>query len=373
MAYTANDFSLATVTEADNVCVWDGVKAGHYEVWYLTCNHRKSRTGYWIRYTMEAPREGLGAAYAQLWFAHFHADDPSKTFAINRRFPIGQMVAAESPFSMSIGEARLAHDAARGKLEGNGHKVAWDLEWLPSPETYRQLPPVMYRRGGVGDTTVLTPNLDIAIRGTISVDGTTHTMEGEPGGQTHLWGKKHTQAWAWGHCNAFEGRRGAALEALTVRLKKRGFVLPPLTIFALYLDGEVFRWNRFAHTIATRGSWDTGRYNFSARGPRVRVEGEYSCRPEDMVVAEYEDPDGELSWCANTEVADLRVTVWKRQGLLGRWREHARLIAPKSGHFEVGGRERDAAVSKDHTTINVDVKPTSRSGRCIFAATKSQG
>ena len=90
-----------------------------------------------------------------------------------------------------------------------------------------------------------------------------------------------------------------------------------------------------------------------AKSAVLSFEGEYTCRPEDMVVAEYEDPDGELSWCANTEVANLRVTVWKRQGPLGRWREHARLIAPKSGRFEVGGRERDAAVGKDHTTAHV--------------------
>jgi hypothetical protein len=347
--YRAADPSDATAV--DNVRRWDGASTGHYEVWYVTLNHRESSTGYWIRYTMEAPVHGHGAPYAQLWFACFDRNAPSRTFAINQIHPIGQMVAHAAPFSVRIGDAEITHRGARGAIKGGGHDVSWDLRWLPSLQTHRQLPSVMYKRGGVGDTTVLTPNIDVPIRGTITVDGTPHELAGDPGGQTHLWGRKHAHSWAWGHCNAFEGRRGAALEALTVRLKKRGRVLPPLTIFALYLDGEVYRWNEFQHTLLARGDYSTGRYAFRGRRGRVRVEGEYTCRPEDMVVAQYADPDGEPSWCANTEVADLRVTVWKRAGVFGRWREHARLVAAGTGHFEVGGRTRDPAVEKDHVTV----------------------
>jgi hypothetical protein len=127
----------------------------------------------------------------------------------------------------------------------------------------------------------------------VVVDGRTITLEGAPGGQTHLWGRKHAHAWAWGHCNAFEGRRGAALETLSVRLKKRGVVTPPLTLVSLYLDGEAFRFTEFAHTLLNRGRFGTGSYGFSARGADVRLDGAFHCRPEDMVLSEYLDPDGE--------------------------------------------------------------------------------
>ncbi len=339
------------MTETDNAPQWDGAKRGHYEVWYVTFNHRESGTGYWIRYTMESPLAEHGPPYAQLWFGCFDKKNPQRTFAINKKFPIGQLVLSGEPFSVRIGDAVLTHDSAVGKLSGGGHDVSWDFHWRPAPRTHRQLPPVMYRRGGVGDTTVLTPNLDVPLRGEVTVDGTVYELAGDPGGQTHLWGRKHAHAWAWGHCNAFDGRDGAALEALTVRLKRRGRVLPPLTIFALYLDGEVYRWNQFSDTLRARGHYGTARYSFSGRSRAVRIEGEFTCRPEDMVVAPYEDPDGEPSFCSNTEVADLRVTVWKRRGLFGRWREHARLVAPGTGHFEVAGRTRDPAVVKDHTTV----------------------
>ena len=340
-----------TASATDNIRRWDGLARGHYEVWYLTLNHLESQTGYWIRYTLESPLEGHEDPYAQLWFAHFDARNPDRTFAINQGFPIEAMHANANPFAVAIEGAELTHSSARGQISGAGHQARWDLSWLPAATTHRQLPRLMYRGDGVGDTTVLTPNLDVPIRGTIEADGRRFVLDGAPGGQTHLWGKKHAHSWAWGHCNAFEGRPGAAFETLTVRLKKRGLVLPPLTILCLYLDGEVFRWSEFQHTPLTRGGYGTAHYGFRALGARARLEGEFTCRPEDMVVAEYHDPDGEASFCSNSEVADLRITVDKRDGLFGRFREHARLAAPRAGHFEVGGRERDLAVVKNHETV----------------------
>ena len=58
----------------------------------------------------------------------------------------------------------------------------------------------MYRRGGLGETTVYRPNILVPVSGTITVDGETVQLAGEPGGQTHLWGRKHAYAWAWGRC-----------------------------------------------------------------------------------------------------------------------------------------------------------------------------
>lgn len=335
-------------TEADNHRRWDGSSPGHYEVWYLTFNDLASNTGYWIRYTLEAPLPGHGDAYAQLWFARFDAKDPSRTFGINRKFPIAAMTATTSPFSVAIAGNQLGHDRMKGTLAGDGHDARWDLTWTPATRTHRFLPDLMYARGGVGETTVLSPNHDVSVKGTITVDGQTLTIGG-PGGQTHVWGKKHANAWAWAHCNGFEDRPGAAMEALTVRLKRRGVTLPPLTIATLYLDGETFGFNQFRHTAFNRGEFGTASYRFRTWSPTARMEAELTCRPEDMVVAPYFDPDGEPSYCANTEVADLRLTVYRRSGT--KWLAAAELVAPRRGHFEVGGRERDAAIAKDHVTL----------------------
>jgi len=337
------------MSEKHNHRRWNG-QPGHYEVWYLTTNHRASETGFWIRYTVEAPLPGKGEPEAGLWFAFFDARDPARNLAMRQLLPADAMTATTGPFAVSIGESQLTNGSARGSLAGGGHQARWDLSWRPSPTTHLTLPSLMYRRGGLGETTVLAPNLAVAMSGAITVDDRTFELDAEPGGQTHLWGRKHAYSWAWGHCNAFAGHPGAAIEMLSVRLFRAGRVLPPLTILTLYLDGEVYRFNEFRHVVLNRAEYGTGYFGFSATGPRVRIQGQFSCRPRDMVTAPYVDPDGEPSWCANTEVADLRLSVDRRVGL-GRWHEHAFIEAPRCGHFEVGGRTRDPAITGEYSTF----------------------
>ena len=341
---------LSSPSEADNVRRWDGRTPGHYEVWFLTLNHRESQTGTWIRYALDAPLDRQ--ARAELWFAHFDARRPDRTFGIHRAFPIADLVAEADPFAVSIAGALLRHDRARGELAGAGHRTAWDLSWIPAPRTHHHLPALLYRgRGSLASSAVLSPNVDIAIRGWIEVDGSRFVLDGEPGGQTHLWGRKHADAWAWGRATAFHGHQGAVLETLTARVERGGRITPPLTLLVLQVDGEELRFNGLSNIPFNRGRSGTGFYRFSAATPTARVEGEFSCRPEDMLMAEYEDPDGAPTFCANTEVADLRVSLFRRSRPLGRWREAAVLVAPRTAHFEVASRERDPAIGKLHTRL----------------------
>ena len=346
--YAAADPSLALATARDNVLVWDRTRTGHYEVWYLTFNHVPTRTGYWLRYVLEVPQRG--APYAQVWFATFDGRDPRNNFALHDTHLIAAFTDASAPFRIGIGGSELGHGHAKGQIAGAGHTVSWDLSWLPAPSTHHHLPGVIYRTS-FADTRVLSPNLDVPIRGTIVVDDKTVILDGAPGGQTHLWGRKHAHAWAWGHCNAFDGRRGAALETLSVRLKKRGLVTPPLSLVTLYLDGEALKFTELSNTLLNRGRFGTGHYAFSARGADVKIEGEFRCRPEDKVLSEYVDPDGEKLYCANSCVADLEVVVMRRSTMFARWAEQARLRAPQAGHFEVAGRAPDPAIEKRHVPL----------------------
>lgn len=342
------------MTAQDNVMVWDHQQAGHYEVWYLTCNHNPTRTGFWIRYVIEAPR--AGEPYGMLWFAAFDADDPTRTVALHTRVPITSLKDAAVPFAIQLGGAELRDDRARGRLAGAGHDVSWDLAWVPSPRTHRHLPDLIYRTA-FADTRALAPNLDVPVRGRIVVDGRRFDLDDMPGGQTHLWGRKHAHAWAWGHCNNFDDRRGVALEALSVVVKKRGVTTPPLTLLALYLDGEAHRLTELRHTLLNRGQFGTARFVFSARSSTIRLAGEFRCRPDDMVLAPYVDPDGEPCFCANSCVAHLELTVRRRSSRFGRFAPPERLVSSAGAHFEVAGREPDPAIVRAHASL--DPQPAS--------------
>ncbi|HEY5944844.1 MAG TPA: tocopherol cyclase family protein [Kofleriaceae bacterium] len=335
------------MTERHNIRHWTDDKRGVYEVWYMTWNHPGTDQGFWLRYITEAPVDG--PLRGELWFARFDPANPSRTFGIHKRFSADQLQSAADPFALSIAGSRLGHDHANGRLSGNGHDVSWDLRWDAGAQVLRLLPNVMYARGGLGETTVVTPNPRVALSGSLVVDGEKLTFDRATLGQTHLWGKKHAYSWTWGRCAEFAGAPDALLEILGVRLQRRGTTLPPMMLVCLDLDGEQYRLNQFRHVVRNRGTWADGRVTFSAWSPTVKIEGELTCTPDQMVVAPYLDPDGTEVFCSNTEIGDARVTVYRRSGL--GWREHRTIEGKRRAHFELGSRVRDPAVTREQTLV----------------------
>jgi hypothetical protein len=335
------------MTERHNIRHWTDDQHGVYEVWYLTWNHPGTDQGFWLRYITEAPVDG--PLRGELWFARFDPSKPERTFGIHKRFPATELTSAADPFALAIAGNRLGHDHAIGQLSGDGHQISWDLRWNAAAQVLRQLPTVMYARGGLGETTVQSPNPRVALSGSVVVDGEKLTFDRAVCGQTHLWGKKHAYSWTWGRCAEFAGAPDALLEILGTRLQRRGVTLPPMTLVSLDLDGEQYRFNQFRHVVRNRSSWAKSRVTFSAWSPTVKVEGELVCNPHDMVVAPYLDPDGTEVFCSNTEIGDAHVTVYKRAGLA--WREHRTLEGKRRAHFELGGRVRDPAVTREHRLV----------------------
>ena len=154
-------------TERDNQMVWDGRSPGHYEVCYLTFNHRASGTGFWIRYTLESPLPGHGEPYAQLWFARFDAQHPRRNLALNRKLPIAEFGAQASPFELRLGDAVLRHGALTGRLQSGSHEISWDLSFSPASFTHRFFPDLIYDRS-FADTKAVSPNLMVALSGQIA-------------------------------------------------------------------------------------------------------------------------------------------------------------------------------------------------------------
>jgi hypothetical protein len=323
----------------------------HYEVWYATLTHLPTRTGFWIRYTLESPTEGHGEPYAQLWFARFDAR-PERTFGINRKFVVDQLHAEAAPFRLSIERNLLTSSSMSGGLAGDGHEVDWDLRWTPSPRVHQQLPSLVYK-ARFAETVVQSPSLDVRASGTIRVDGEAYALDDAPLGQTHIWGKKHAYSWAWSHCNAFDGQPGA-LETLSVRLRRGAIVLPKLTLLSLYLDGAdptELHFREFWQLPLARSEYGTGRYHLTAANAEFKIEAELTCRPEDMIMAEYVDPDGEPAYCHNTEHADATVRLFRRSPFVGRFREWKTLTSRGGAHFEWAARAGDPLVRKRHVLV----------------------
>ncbi len=331
--------------ERENYLRWDR-KPGHYEVYYLTFNHLKSESGFWIRYTMTAPDADKGDAYAQIWFSYFNRRDPEKNFALKKKYPIDQLNAKENPFSLSVGENSLRNGHAVGSIAGNGHSAAWDITFTPSAGVYYMLPKFMYKTE-LADTLALVPHLDVKFSGSINVDGDTLSFDGDPGCQTHLWGSEHAQRWAWAHCNAFEEDDSAVIECLSAQVKRLGIMIPPMNMFFIRAGGRDYLLTELNKLIFTKSEFDCGDWTFSSTDGNTKFKGKFSCRMDDLVEAEYFDPNGHKAYCRNTEVGDLTLEIYSRSSILAPWRLDKTLSARGTAHMEFASRARDPRVKKE--------------------------
>ena len=136
----------------------------------MTWNDPATDQGFWLRYISEAPVDG--PARGELWFARFDPKRSARTFGIHKHFAARRSIASRRS-RCTIGDAQLGHDHAIGELAGGGHDVHWDLRWEPAEHVLRHLPDFMYSRGGLGETTVQSPNPRVPLSGTLVVDGET--------------------------------------------------------------------------------------------------------------------------------------------------------------------------------------------------------
>src|SRR5436190_4787869 len=310
-----------------NVLQWDGTP-GHYEVYYLSATDPATGIGLWIRYTMVAPLSG--AATCSLWFM---AMDPSGDVRLGRKvsYAVERLVADPEPFRLQIADSELSDRGMAGGFED----VRWDLSWEPG-RPYEHVHPLL-RRGRIAKTVLTLPHADLSIDGTVAFGGRELTLEGARGGQAHLWGSKHANRWAWAHCNDFGGNDGAFVDGVSVFVPRFGREVGPSTPVVGRFGGSDFASTSPLTVMRNDSTFALTSWRFEARDGDRKIVGDVDAGRDSLVGVTYHDPDGDLAYCYNSEVATMRVQVLEREG--GQWNLVERLVAPGRAHFEYAQRE----------------------------------
>jgi hypothetical protein len=323
-----------------NLLRWDG-SPGHYEVYYLSATDRASGLGLWIRYTMLAPLDGPGEC--ALWFMAM--DRAGSRFARKASHPLDALVAQGDPFHLTLAGADLSDRGMGGELDG----VAWDLSWSPSLPAAEHVHPVLARTK-IAKTVLVLSHPDLAITGTVRFDGHEFTLDGARGGQAHLWGSKHAARWTWAHANDLRGldgaeRLGSYVDGVSVYVPRFGRELGPSTPVVGRFGGEDFRATSPVSVARTASSFGLTTWRFEAREGKRKVVGEVDAPPDSLVGVTYRDPDGDLAYCYNSEVASMRAYLWDRtaSGRFG-WMLRDTLVADGTAHFEFAQRTPVAGV-----------------------------
>ena len=265
-----------------NALRWAG-QPGHYEVYYVSLTDRGSGWGIWIRYTMVAPAHG-GQATASLWLMAMRPDGNGAPIGRKATFTADALHASAEPFDLRIGDAVLSERGAQGRFED----VAWSLRWEPDGRPAEHVHPVL-QRARLAKTVLVLPQPDLAIAGTVRVG------ERELGPNTPVVGR---------------------------------------------LGGDEFRSTSPARVSRNQSSFALTSWNFEARDGSRKIAVNVDAPRESLVGMTYTDPDGELAYCYNTEVASLRCRAYERdRSEPSGWRLSETLVAPSRAHFEYAQRE----------------------------------
>ena len=318
-----------------NALRWDG-GPGHYEVYYLSLTDRASGCGVWIRYTMVAPTDARQAT-ASLWLMAMEPEGNGPPIGRKATWPADALRARAEPFELRIADAVLTEGGADGAFED----VAWSLSWAPDPHPAEHVHPLL-QRARVAKTVLVLPQPDLAISGSVRWGDRELALDGARGGQAHLWGSKHAARWAWAHANDLRGpdgarREGAYLDGVSVFVPRFGRELGPSTPIVGRLGDDDFRSTSPLHVTRNPSAFGLTTWHFEARDGKRKVIGEVDAPRDSLVGVTYHDPDGDLAYCYNSEVASLRLFVWHRTAGSG-WSLRDTLTADGTAHFEYAQR-----------------------------------
>ena len=232
-----------------------------------------------------------------MWAIWFDGETHKVTRAY-QPVPMGDCRFDPGRFDVRIGDAFLDGAALRGVCE----QIAWDLRYAGSGRPLLLFPADFYDRA-LPKAKALDAFPAARYEGTVTVGGERHAISQWPGTQSHNWGERHTDLYAWGQVSGFDGAPDALFEGVTARIKLGPFWTPHLTSLVLRLGDDDYAFNTVSSFLRNKGSFAGWRWSFAGVSDRLRLEGEMIGDPKHFAALEYRNPPGGIKRCLNSKIA----------------------------------------------------------------------
>lgn len=258
------------------------------EIYFAVLLDESRRRALWLRQSVFVPKEGEGKA--TIWGAWFDADASPASRAAKRFAPLDDVRTGEGEELVAVADAHLSRSGAAGSVEG----IAWDVRWWGGKPFGRELPAWLpaptHARGLLHDA---------EWEGTVTVDGTPHTLRGRALAM-HLWGNRRvpTLHWIW---TPWFG--DSSLELTAVSLRDR----LSLGLSNLVLDGP-----QPVHGTPATAAHPHGLITATVAGPRRLVHVHAWAEADELVGYAYRDTDDRDLMVAQSDIGSAHYESFTR-------------------------------------------------------------
>jgi hypothetical protein len=326
--------SVSDRTAANGARFRPGMPAGHYESWFQRANHPTKPQGFWIRYTIFAPKHRPADAQGELWAIWFDGETGEIT-AVKQDIPVEDCRFAARGIDVVIADSTLGPDALRGAAASGHDRIRWDLAYTSPTDPLLLLPEAYYDRG-FPKAKALVGSPNAVYTGSVEVNGVTQSIDGWVGSQNHNWGSKHTDAYAWCQVAGFDQAPGSFLELSTARVRLGPVWTPWMTLMVLRHGGKEYRLNGMLGAVRAQGRYEPFHWTFSAQDGPVSISGTVSALAEHFVGLPYRNPPGGVKTCLNCKIArcalTLRVAGQPPVSLVSQNRAAFEILTDDNGH-----------------------------------------
>ncbi len=290
---------------------------GHVESYFVRANHPTRPLALWLKATILSPLDG--PPVAESWFIWFDGEK-NVTLAQRQtqpwsgaRFPSGadtRVAAAGLEFDVA------PRGGASGTVPSPQGPARFRLDWRPEDSPVAAplsiFPFEALVRGPFPRSKLLTPLPALRVSGALELPGETVTLDGWAGMQGHNWGKEHAFEYAWGQCLFPEA--DAMVEGFTGRIRLAGRTSPRISALVVRRGARSYRFDALFDVWRQAATLTTERWALRLRGRDGEAELTMDAAGRPMVCLGYWNPDGALSYCFNSKLSRVSLTVRPSDG-----------------------------------------------------------
>jgi hypothetical protein len=303
-------------------------RGGHVESFFLKLNDPEGRRALWIKATILA--RVSGAPVAEAWAIAF--DRAGRHVGAKAVVPFDEARFSRDRLDVRVADLAISAGKIEGSVVSGGRRIDVALTFTTTSAPLVLFPSLRMYEGPLPSSKLVSPYPDARFAGHYAVDGERVEVDGWRGMEGHNWGSRHTELYAWAHCNQWEDEDDLIFEGATARVKVGPLLAPPLTVLCVWRRGVRYPFNQPLVLLRSRGSIGQRAWTFHAESRLARVEGELVADTRDFVGLHYENPDGAMTYCLNSKIAagTLRFAVKGRPEITA----HTRAAA-----LEIGTRD----------------------------------